>query len=279
MSNPHENDWQAAAEAARAANQTGPPPPPTGPPPSPPPPAEPPPSGGRRRRFHSTRRPDPPKPKTRNPFLPEAPAVTEAVDAGDTLGPVMTSGPSAPTGAPVPGEPVLEVPARFATGGAYAGLVVQVCGLHGGAGTSTVAHLLGSEALDCGAGLLDLADPGTPVVLVARTHARGLHLVRRVAGQWASGGLEPVRLLGLVLVDDAPVLSKGLQREVKSVEGALPHCWRLAWSEDFRHDPELPEEAARGRLRRIRKSLLDQARKLPRNQAHGDNPTLKKGSA
>lgn len=213
-----------------------------------------------------------------NPFLPATPAAETTTDEGE-YAPVMTSGPATPTGAPAPTDPLLSVPDRFDRARAHPGLVVQVAGLHGGAGTSTVASLLGREAIDCGVGLNGLVAPELPVVFVARTHAHGLDLVKRAAAQWASRGLDSIHVLGVVLVDDAPALSKGLQREVRSVERALPHAWRIAWSEEWRHDLDLPGEAAKGRLRRIRKSLLDQAHKLPRDNAAENTTTRTEGTA
>lgn len=197
---------------------------------------------------------------TGNPFLPAPPAAEAGEEEGD-LSPVMVSGPPRPTGAPAPADPVLRVPDRFDVRAVNREVAVQVVGLHGGAGASTLASLLGPAALDCGVGLSGLADPGLPVVLVARTNARGLNLVRRAASQWASGGLEDIRLIGVVLVDDAPALSKLLDRDVKSAEKALPHAWRLRWDDELRHSIDLPGEATGGRVRRIRKSLLDEARK------------------
>lgn len=228
----------------------------------------------RRSRFHST------VPEvSENPFLPSSPAQQVDADAGDHA-PVMVSGPAAPTGAPAPADPLLTLPQRFDRARAQPGLLVQVVALHGGAGASTVASLLGKDAIDCGVGLGRLVDPTVPVVLVARTHGHGLHLVRRVAAQWASGGLQSIALLGIVLVDDAPNLSKALHRETKSALRTLPTSWRLSWSEEIRHDPNPPGEPSGGRLRRVRKSLLDQARKLSRENTREKNTTtLMEGTA
>lgn len=195
-----------------------------------------------------------------NVFLP-VPA-EQAIEEEDDRRAVMHAGPPAPTGAPAPADPVLLIPDRFMIRTLSPQVTVQLVGLHGGAGTSTMASLLGSEAVDCGKSLSGLADPTIPVVFVARTHAKGLNLVRRAANQWASSGLEEIRLLGVVFVDDAPNLSKLLARDLRSAERALPHSWRLEWSEDIRHGINLPGEAPGGRVRRTRKSLLDQARRL-----------------
>lgn len=287
MTDDQQNPWLAAAEehkdkldAARhrAASAEPPAVPPTAPTTAPIPPAV----GGERPsrsgRFHSTRAQTAATP---NPFLP-APTASLAGEADEEgeYATVKVTGPAAPTGAPAPADPLLKVPARFDHARAYPGLVVQVVGLHGGAGASTIAALLGREAIDCGAGLGHLVSSELPVVFVARTHAHGLQLGKRAAAQWASGGLDAVRVLGFVLVDDAPTLSKGLHREVKSLERAFPYSWRVAWSEDLRHSAEPPLEAASGRLRRIRKSLLSQATKLPRATARENTiTTLTEGTA
>ena len=214
-------------------------------------------------RFHSAApAAEAQSPAPGNPFLPAAPTSSEEEGGDDALGPVMSTGPARPTGAPAPADPVLQAPDRFVVHAVRPEVTVQVVGLHGGAGTSTVASQLGAAALDCGVGLAGLSDPTIPVVLVARTHARGLNLVRRVAAQWASGGLDDIRLLGIVFVDDAPALSKLLDRDLRSAERALPHAWRIRWSDELRHSIELPGEATGGKVRRTRKSLLDQAHKL-----------------
>lgn len=197
-----------------------------------------------------------------NPFLPPIPQSDEPglSEEGIDAEPVMMSGPAYPTGAPAPEHPVLAVPERCSVA-AVSQVTVQIAGLHGGAGASTVAGLLGAGALDVGVGLGGLADLQVPVLLVTRTHAAGLSLLRRTVGQWASGGLTPVQLLGVVIVDDSPDLSRVLQREVKSLERALRRSWRLRWSEEFRHSPDPPDETTRG-LRRFRKSIFAEAQKL-----------------
>lgn len=266
MSNEHENAWAAAAAANNARLDDTETPAASR-------------SEARRGRFHSTAPGRAGETPSTNPLLPPSPSTPDEDELEGEYGPVMATGPAEPTGAPEPVNPLLPLPERFDRSRAWPGLEVQVVGLHGGAGTSTVTSLLGREAIDCHVGLGRLVDPDLPVVLVARTHARGLALVKRAAEQWASGGFEhAIRLLGVVLVDDAPTLSKSLHREMKSVERALPHSWRLGWNDDFRHDADLPGEALKGRLRRVRRSLLTQAQKLPRSTAAGDT-TATKGTA
>lgn len=122
------------------------------------------------------------------------------VEEPDTdLEAVMVTGPAAPTGGVAPEVPPLRVPTMLVD--PPHGAVVQLVGLHGGAGVTTLSHVLGDGVLDAGVGL-DLAAAGVPVVLVARTHATGLDVAARAARQWASGGLTGLPLLGAILVDD-----------------------------------------------------------------------------
>lgn len=200
-------------------------------------------------------------PGKQNPFLAAAEVVeSDDVDHDETVaGPTTIAGPPAPGGAPSPEEPALTLPADVGRrrGDLRAGSV-QVVGLHGGAGTSTVSAVLGGAGHDCGVGLEHLLDARVPVVLVARTHARGLELARRAGQQWSSSGLEPLVLLGLVLVADAPERSPDLERGTKRVRGGVPHGWLLEWSEQFRHDPQLPDldTGMTGSARRMRNHIL-----------------------
>lgn len=203
-----------------------------------------------------------------NPFLPgpassgqgsQATPESEADIAGE---PVMFTGPSAPTGAPAPQALVssllLDPPAvKPPVEGSF---VVQLVGLHGGAGTSVLASTIGPTAFDCGVGVAGVADQGVPVVFVARAHGRGLDLALRAGQQWAARGLEQFTVLGLVLVADAPGQTRGLAAGTKSVRGAFPRCWQVAWSEDLRHQAQLPTpRSAPAQLRRVCKSVLQQA--------------------
>ena len=117
-------------------------------------------------------------------------------------------------------------------------------GAHGGAGESTLEQLLeGSRAnghawphTDERATLLP------PVILVARTSARGLRAAQLAATDWAAGNV-PVQLHGLVLIADAPGrLPKPLRDFAQVVGGGLPRVWRLPWVESWRRgEPVSPE--------------------------------------
>jgi len=205
-----------------------------------------------------------------NPFVPTpAPATPlrpahEDSGTADTADPVGIAGPPAPTGAPPPQRPPLRLPAwaldpRYPAPRLTALPAVQVAGLHGGAGATSVASLLGPTAADCGHGLAGLLTLRVPVVLVARTHGSGLDLIRRAGQQWASGGLNVVRLLGLILIDDAAQLGD-LKRDVQSASHVFPMTWRIGWHEQWRlaagppHHQRLPS-----RVWRVQKEVLGAA--------------------
>lgn len=171
-------------------------------------------------------------------------------------------GPTSPPVAPAPLNPAVRVPSGWPGAPAPAGTCVQLVGLHGGAGVSTLAGLLGEEAIDCGPGLGNLVTLQLPVLFVTRSHAHGLDLALRVGQQHASRTLEPLMILGLVVVHDAPTLSKGLARTLRSVEKSLPNCWTVPWSEDLRHDTAPPPAATGGRTGRDAHRILKKASQL-----------------
>ena len=110
-------------------------------------------------------------------------------------------------------------------------------GAHGGAGETTLAQLLtGSRA---SGHAWPVAAPDTraarpPVLLVARTHASGLRAAQAAAIEWAAG-LVSVRLLGLVLIADAPGRPPRALRDLAQlVAGGVPAVWRLPWHEPWR---------------------------------------------
>ncbi|QCU79614.1 hypothetical protein E7744_14945 (plasmid) [Citricoccus sp. SGAir0253] len=124
---------------------------------------------------------------------------------------------------------------------------VTVFGLHGGAGTSTLASLFGEDALDAGTGWPVPGGwtrplPTLDVLAVARTHHAGLAAAEAFTNQWGAGHLpSSSRLLGLVLVDDGPVLTDGQKKAVKRLARKVPRGAHLPWMEAWRHlqpDPD-----------------------------------------
>lgn len=298
--NESETDAGRWAERARAAarhrqNRTWPPPPPTEAPAPSPAPAPPVVESEQPAPQQPAQRQPTPTPKVRwskaavpvvseataaaasNPFLPTA-RDQQGQQADEERGDVLADlelthavGPSSPPVAPAPLNPALRVPAQWPNGPAPVGTLVQLVGLHGGAGTSTMAAMLGEEAIDCGQGLDNLVTLSLPVLFVARSHAHGLDLALRIGQQHASRTLEPLMVLGIVVVHDGPSLSKGLARTLTSVEKSLPNSWTLPWSEDIRHDPALPEAATSGRAGRDTRRILKKASQLRASREPSSN--------
>lgn len=107
-----------------------------------------------------------------------------------------------------------------------------VVGAHGGAGATTWAHLLGAG--DAGG-----AWPRPPhlvdVLVVARSNRAGLRAAQAAAIQWASGAVEAVDLVGLLLVADAPGrMPKGLRDYARLVKGAFPQVIEMGWVDSWR---------------------------------------------
>lgn len=108
-------------------------------------------------------------------------------------------------------------------------------GVHGGAGESTLEELFaGSRAADhCWPVAADDRAPAR-VVLVARTHARGLAAADAVVRVWESEDLR-VLLCGLVLMAAAPGrLPAKLKAQADRIAERVPVVWRVPWVEVWR---------------------------------------------
>jgi hypothetical protein len=108
-------------------------------------------------------------------------------------------------------------------------------GVHGGAGESTMSLLLpGTRAANHRWPIPPPPVP-TPVILVARTHGSGLRAAQRAAIEWASGVVQGVAVLGLVLISDAPGrLPRVLDDFADIVGGGVPRVWDIPWIEEWR---------------------------------------------
>jgi hypothetical protein len=108
-------------------------------------------------------------------------------------------------------------------------------GAHGGAGESTFEELFsGSCAAEHSWPLSRAGAPPAGVVLLARTHARGLRAAQSAIREWAAGEVS-VRLLGLLLVADAPGrLPHSLRLLAEVVAGGVPAVWQVPWVEAWR---------------------------------------------
>lgn len=194
----------------------------------------------------------------RNPFLPPpvevAPA--EVVEPDAVLGDeVEVTGPSSPVhpprrGAETPAALVSDAPATAPAGS------VALVGLHGGAGVSTLAGLIGKGVVDAGTEVpvVNPYVPGRPrVLLVARSHARGLHAAEEVTTAWSHRELPDLDVVGLVLVDDGPKLSAATRQTVARLLRMTPHGWHIPWVEAWRTSPT--PSASGVRLPRIVRSI------------------------
>lgn len=154
---------------------------------------------------------------------PEAPVVDGR--------PIPATGPTAPQpGVPEPAAenllPVREV---------WSAPSLWVLGTHGGAGESVLAGLVPSwEAADH-AWPRPVEGATAPVLLVARTHMRGLLSARTAATQWAAGVVPHADVFGLVLIADAPGrLPRPLRELAQVVSGGVPRTWTVPWNESWR---------------------------------------------
>ena len=185
---------------------------------------------------------------SKNPWLPEtAPLLEEAV-----------AGVVAPTGAtglqPAVTPPEAAEQLRHFT--AITQTRVWVVGTHGGSAETTVARLLGGN--ETGHRWPDTT-PAPDVLLTARTHASGLRAAQLAMRAWAAGQTPHIRLIGLVLVADAPgKLPRPLSDLAEVISGGVPHLWQIGWVDQYRLgiDPADPPRQVRKVLHEIN-TVLD----------------------
>jgi len=197
-----------------------------------------------------------------NPFLPQGPSAPIEEHGTDELDELLGEALFL-TGAAVPvGVPVERAPSPLQVdhlGEGAVSYLLWTVGLHGGSGATTAARLLSAAAETnaeraaqgpSGRRVTEWSPRGWPsgpspelstrVLLVARTHAAGLSAATAAAQQWATGRLDGVHLLGLLLVDDAPRLTATQRAAVLRVAALVPRSWHLAWQPTWR-DLEAPE--------------------------------------
>lgn len=162
---------------------------------------------------------------TNNPwFTTSAPAVQPAAPPAV----VEPTGATAPQPTVTPPETSQQLPTWAPTAPAR----VWVVGAHGGAGETTLAHLLEGTATRH---RWPNTHPEPPVLLVARTHANGLAAAQLAMRAWAAAETPLIRLLGLVLVADAPGrLPKPLADRAEVLRGGVPHMWHVPWVDAYR---------------------------------------------
>lgn len=113
--------------------------------------------------------------------------------------------------------------------------LVWLLGAHGGAGVSTLAHVL-APAADCGRRWPCAAVEESPfVVLVCRESIDGLTATHELLREYHSGQVAPdVCLLGLVTCAHKPGrIPAEIARYLRIVEPLLPNGgrWRIAWQD------------------------------------------------
>ena len=185
-----------------------------------------------------------------NPWLQSLESDLEELEAPEQRTPVDRRVDLVPPVAPQPGVVLSRAADRFPRREIYTSLErdtrVWWLGVHGGAGETTLEQLLeGSRAAGHAWPVIAPGEgPAARVVLVARTHARGLRAAQLAAIEWASGDV-PVRLEGLVLLADAPGrLPKALKQFSRLVAGGVPRVWELPWVEEWRLGAPVSEDTA-----------------------------------
>lgn len=175
---------------------------------------------------------------TNNPWLPykQPPQTQTSVAAA----PLPATGAMSPQPSVTPPEAGDQLPSFPTTVDAR----VWVIGTHGGAGESTMATLLEGTSSDhrwpdtasraaAGTALDIRAVPA--VLLTARTHTRGLLAAQLAMRAWAAGHTPHLKLIGLVLVADAPGrLPRELSDLAGVISGGVPHTWHIPWIEEYR---------------------------------------------
>ncbi len=202
-------------------------------------------------------------------WLPSSPPPPELSPATDVDEPVDLDEPTGPVN-PQPHVPFPEdaLPVRRT----HSSASLWVVGAHGGSGESTLAALDPSWQ---GAGhAWPELTTGHPVacVLAARTNVRGLLAARTALTQWAASSAgESVRLLGLVLVADAPGKVPAPIRDLaKVVGGGAPRVWHVPWVEAWRLGDPVTE-----RTPRAVSKLVSQLRSLAATATAGADTPLK----
>ncbi|GAA1495385.1 hypothetical protein GCM10009628_03870 [Paeniglutamicibacter kerguelensis] len=133
---------------------------------------------------------------------------------------------------------------------------VAVMGLHGGAGASTLATLLGGSASDIGRAWPISMNTWTgnawptPVIAVARNDHSGIEATDRFIRSWASGKLTGSLLSALVIIDASPKLSDGRKRATKRLLRMVPRGTHIPWIDAWLDAPPDPARIP-GRIKKI----------------------------
>lgn len=195
-----------------------------------------------------------------NPFAPSKRKITEelALDIRDDLmgDELLVTGPTDPGL-----SPTLEAPAEAwetQAVGPIEGLAVM--GLHGGAGATTLAGLLGEGSSDIGRAwpISNNAWTGAawpiPVIAVARNDHSGLKAADDFVRSWANGQLTGSHLSALVLIDAGPRVSDARRKATKRLLRMVPRGTHIPWMDSWLDAPPDPKRLP-GRIKRIIKLL------------------------
>ncbi|MGQ4510682.1 DUF6668 family protein [Dermabacteraceae bacterium P13147] len=207
-----------------------------------------------------------------NPFLRSASGKSDALlqtesaemvaeKADEVLGSsdVFLTGPPLPLLREQKASPPAELPLGASPAAAKP---ILVSGVHGGAGASLVATLLGDVAAEYERSW-PVPSPwvsadASSVLLVARTHGRGLDALDAALQAWHRDAYaEGVPLLGVMVVDDGPKLSKAQRARVRALTRMAPTGWRLPWTNELRYDAH--EYVASGHIKRVLASIRKKA--------------------
>ncbi|MEP7161556.1 MAG: DUF6668 family protein [Dermatophilaceae bacterium] len=122
-----------------------------------------------------------------------------------------------------------------------------VVGAHSASGETTLADL--DEGWQAAGHTWPELPSGAPAacVVVARTNVRGLLAAQAALTQWAASGAgASARLLGLVLMADAPgKLPTPIRDLAKVVGGGAPRVWVVPWVEAWRLADPMTERVPR----------------------------------
>lgn len=115
----------------------------------------------------------------------------------------------------------------------HADPAVWLVGAHGGAGVSTLAHVL-APAGDAGQ-VWPYAERSLCCVVVCRSTAMGLEDAHDVLIQARGGLAGDVHVLGLAVVADAPGRTpKALEQKIAVISQITSHVWRVPYIEHWR---------------------------------------------
>lgn len=195
-----------------------------------------------------------------NPFVPHKPKDAEdaALDIRDDLmgDDLVVSGPTHPGLSPHLEAP--PVPWETQDVGPLEGCAVM--GLHGGAGATTLATLLGEGASDVGRAWPISHNAWTanpwpiPVIAVARNDHTGLRAADTFVRSWANGQLTGSHLSALVLIDASPRTSEARKKTTKRLLRMVPRGTHIPWMDSWLDAPPDPTRLP-VRLKRIIKLL------------------------